>query len=100
MVTPINTKKYRNIKNHPEVSLLIDTRGEQVLENTQALTVSGTCTILKPDEEIDRVKEAFKRQHPDLQDFIRKRGVAFLRVEFDSFLLAEGPERTHHEIVR
>ena len=45
------------------------------------------------DEEIDSVKEAFKRQHPHLQDFIRQGGIAFLRVEFDSFLLAEGPER-------
>lgn len=100
LVTPINTKKYRNIKNHPEVSLLIDTRGEQGRENTQALTVSGTCSILESDKEIDSVKEAFKQQHPHLQDFIRKGGVAFLSVEFDSFLLAEGPERTHHEIIR
>lgn len=100
LVTSINTKKYRNIKNHPEVSLLIDTRGEQVRENTQALTVSGTCYILESDEEIHSVKEAFKRQHPHLQDFIRKGGVAFLCVEFESFLIAEGPERIHHEIIR
>jgi len=100
LVTPINTKKFRNIKNHPEVSLLIDTRGEHVKENTQALTVSGTCTILASDEEIDSVKKAFKRQHPHLQDLICKGGVAFLCVEFDSFLFAEGPERIHHEIIR
>ena len=100
LVTPVNTKKYRNIKNHPEVSLLIDTRGEQGRENTQALTVAGTCSILASDEEIDGVKEAFKRQHPHLQDFIRKGGVAFLCVEFDSFLFAEGPERIHREVIR
>ena len=70
LVTPINTKKYRNIKNHPEVSLLIDTRGEHVREKTQALTVSGTCTILESDDEIRSVKASFKRQHPHLQDFI------------------------------
>jgi nitroimidazol reductase NimA-like FMN-containing flavoprotein (pyridoxamine 5'-phosphate oxidase superfamily) len=100
LVTPIGTKKYRNIKNHPEVSLLIDTRGEHAKEDTQALTVSGTCHILDSDEEIQSVKEAFEQQHPQLQDFIRKGGVAFLCVEFDSFLFAEGPERIHHEIIR
>lgn len=100
LVTPMNTKKYHNIKNHPEVSLLIDTRGEQVRENTQALTVAGTCHILDADEEIDRVKAAFNRRHPHLRDFIRKMGVAFVCVEFDSFLFVEGPERVHHEIIR
>ena len=100
LVTPMNTKKYRNIKDHPDVSLLIDTRGEQVRENTQALTVAGTCHVLDADEEIDRIKAAFNRQHPHLRDFIRKRGVAFVCVEFDSFLFVEGPERVHHEIIR
>jgi nitroimidazol reductase NimA-like FMN-containing flavoprotein (pyridoxamine 5'-phosphate oxidase superfamily) len=100
LVTPSNTKKYRNIKDHPDVSLLIDTRGEQVRDNTQALTVAGTCHFLDADEEIDSVKDAFDRQHPHLRDFIRKRGVAFVCVEFDSFLFVEGPERVHHEIIR
>ena len=99
LVTPIDTKKYHNIKKHPDVSLLIDTRGEQVRAHTQALTISGTCYILESDEEIDSVKEAFERYHPHLQDFIRKGGVVFLRVEFDAFLFAEGPERTHHETI-
>lgn len=69
-------------------------------ENAQALTVSGTCSILASDKDDDNVKESFKRHHPHLRDFIRKGGVAFLYVKFDSFLFAEGPERIHHEIIR
>ena len=100
LVTPSNTKKYRNIRNHPDVSLLIDTRGEQVRESTQALTVAGTCYVLEVDEEIASVKEAFNRHHPHLQDFIRKLEVVFVCVEFNSFLFLEGPERAHYELVR
>ncbi len=100
LVTPRDTKKYRNIKRHPSVSLLIDTRGEQTRNNTQALTLTGTCYILEHDDKISKVKAAFNRHHPDLQNFIRNRGVAFLCVEFDSFLFLDGPESAHHEILR
>jgi hypothetical protein len=82
------------------VSLLIDTRGEQVCEHTQALTVAGTCSILVPEEKISSFKAAFKRQLPYLQGFIRKGGVEFVCVKFDSFLFVEGPERVHYEIIR
>lgn len=100
LVTPRKTRKYRNIKHHPNVSLLIDTRGEQARNNTQALTMTGTCYTLDDDEEISVVKEAFSRHHPHLHDFICKAGVAFLCIEFDSFLFLDGPENAHHEILR
>jgi hypothetical protein len=41
LVTPRNTKKYRDIGRHPGVRLPIDTRGEQTRRNTQALTLTG-----------------------------------------------------------
>lgn len=97
LVTPCNTKKYQNIKHHPGVSLLIDTRGEQSRSQTEALTVSGTCHILKNTQEISKVKEAFKRQHPHLATLIGKDRIAFLYVAFESFLFLEGPEKAYHE---
>lgn len=100
LVTPRNTRKYRNITHHPKVSLLIDTRGEQPRSNTHALTLAGTCHTLEDDEEISIVKEAFRRQHPHLHDFICKESVAFLCVELDSFLFLDGPENAHHEVLR
>ena len=97
LVTPRDTKKYRNIKHHQCVSLLIDTRDEQARRNTQALTLTGTCYILEDDVEISRVKAAFLHHHPHLQEFIRKKGVAFLCVEPDAFLFLDGPESAYHE---
>ena len=85
LVTPRDTKKYR---------------GEQTRNNTQALTLTGTCYVLEHDDEISKVKAVFNRHHPHLQNFIRNRDVAFLCVEFDSFLFLDGPERAHHEILR
>ena len=100
LITPRNTRKYRNIKHHPNVSLLIDTRGEQARNNTQALTLTGTCYTLDDDEEINVVKEAFIRHHSHLQNLICKESVVILCIEFDSFLLLDGPENAHHEILR
>lgn len=100
LVTPRNTKKFRNIKQNPHVSLLIDSRGDQQRKNTKALTVTGTCYPLDDDEEISIVKEAFKRHHPHLQNLICREKVAFLCVEVDAFLLLDGPERAHHETLK
>jgi hypothetical protein len=97
LVTPCDTKKYRNIKHHPGVSLLIDTRGEQSRLQTEALTVSGTCHILTNTEEISNVKEAFKRQHPHLETLMGKDRIAFLSVAFESFLFLDGPDKAYHE---
>ena len=100
LVTPQHTKKYHNIKYHPGVSLLIDTRGEQKRSHTQALTITGTCQILKDVNEISKVRKVFKQHHPHLHGLIQKGDVAFLCVKFDSFLFLDGPENAHHEILR
>ncbi len=100
LVTPRDTRKYRNIKQHPHVSLLIDTRGEQTRINTQALTLTGTCYALGDDEEIALVEAAFNRAHPHLHDLTSKGDVVFLCVAFDSFLFLNGPENAHHENLR
>lgn len=97
LVTPRDTKKYQNIKHHPSVSLLIDTRGEQSRSQTEALTVTGTCHILEDVEEISKVTAAFKRHHPHLQTLMGKGSIAFLYVAFESFLFLEGPEKAYHE---
>ena len=99
LVTPQNTKKFENIRHHPGVSLLIDTRGEQKRLHTQALTITGTCQILEDVNEVSKLRKAFKHHHPHLQGLIHKGDVAFLCVKFDSFLFLDGPENAHHEIV-
>ena len=99
LVTSSASRKYQNIRCHPRVSLLIDTRGEQQRKLTQAVTVTGTCDILQDSAEISRVKAAFVRQHPQLNNVICKGDAAVMCVQIDSFLLLEGPERAHYQIL-
>ncbi len=98
MVTSRTSRKYQNILCHPRVSLLIDTRGEQQRELTQAVTITGECEILQDTAEIAAVKADFVRQHPQLTDFIHKKDVDVMCVQIDFFLLLEGPERAYYEI--
>jgi len=97
LITSSASRKYQNIRRHPRVSLLIDTRGERQYELTQALTVTGICDILRDTAEIARVKGAFVRQHPHLAGFIRKDEMAVVCVQVDFFLLMNGPERAYFE---
>jgi len=98
LVTSRASRKYQNIRRHPRVSLLIDTRGEQQRELTQALTLTGTCNILQDAAEIAQVIASFARQHPQLDDFIRKDEMAVMSVQVDFFLLLDGPEHAYYEI--
>jgi nitroimidazol reductase NimA-like FMN-containing flavoprotein (pyridoxamine 5'-phosphate oxidase superfamily) len=99
LVTSSASRKYQNIRRRPRVSLLIDTRGELQREFTQAVTVTGTCDILQDTAKIAQIKADFIRQHPDLGDFIGKDDIAVMCVQVDFFLLLEGPERAHYEVL-
>jgi hypothetical protein len=77
------------------VSLLVDTRGEQVRENTKKLTVVGTFYLLESDEELDSVKAVFKRQHPRLYD--RRLGAYLAGPLFQRFQAISLKGITNHE---
>jgi nitroimidazol reductase NimA-like FMN-containing flavoprotein (pyridoxamine 5'-phosphate oxidase superfamily) len=99
LVTSSASRKYQNIRRHPRVSLLIDTRGDQQRKLTQAVTVTGTCEILEDTAKIAAVKAEFVRQHVHLDDLLRKDDVAVMCVQIDFFLLLEGPERAHYQML-
>lgn len=99
LATLRETRKFQNIQHHSRVSLLIDTRDENPPDQTQALTVTGTCSILHGPEEVRAIKAAFVQRHPHLKDFILKKKVAVLCVQFESFQLLKGPEGAHYEIL-
>jgi len=99
LITSSDSRKYQDIRRHPRVSLLIDTRGEQQRDLTQALTVTGICETLQDTAEISRVKAAFVRQYPHLTGFIRKDEMAVMCIQVEFFLLLKGPERAYFEIL-
>jgi general stress protein 26 len=99
LITSSASRKYQNIRRHPHVSLLIDTRGEQQRELTQALTLTGICETLQDTAEIAWVKAAFVRQHPHLAGFLCKDEMAVMCVQVEFFLLLDGPENAYYEIL-
>jgi nitroimidazol reductase NimA-like FMN-containing flavoprotein (pyridoxamine 5'-phosphate oxidase superfamily) len=93
MVTHRETKKYRNLCENPNVSLLIDTRegGEGTDRNSiRALTVAGKFTIIEDTAEKMRAREGLLARHPLLKVFLDDPGAEVFAVRIASFQLLEG----------
>lgn len=97
LVTLKSTRKYRNLMQNSQVSLLVDTRSEHggLRENIQALTVSGTCAPVDEGEHKDAVFRRFSRAHPHLSGLLNDPDMVLLCLRIESFLLLQGPLEAH-----
>jgi nitroimidazol reductase NimA-like FMN-containing flavoprotein (pyridoxamine 5'-phosphate oxidase superfamily) len=98
MVTHRKGTKYANLKQNPNVSLLIDTREEHQGENRPkalALTVNGTFTEIEDPRQITAVGEQLMNRHPHMADFMSDDQVAVFAVKVGSFLLLDGLTQSH-----
>jgi heme iron utilization protein len=82
------THKYKNLKQIPSVSMLIDTQTNQVndFKQAQALTVLGTA------QEIDnRAKQVYLgiylKKHPNLKEFVIAENCALIKVKVMKYIL-------------
>ncbi|WP_187170426.1 pyridoxamine 5'-phosphate oxidase family protein [Salidesulfovibrio onnuriiensis] len=94
----MNTRKVRNLRANPEVSLLIDTREEHLPElrhKAMALTVAGTYLPPRNRDDLLRLKQAFTARHPHLEKFASHGDTTILTVKARSFLLLVGVEEQH-----
>lgn len=94
----MNTRKMRNLRTNPEVSLLIDTREEhlpQLRHKAMALTVAGTYHPPRDRAHLLRLKEAFTARHPHLEEFAGHGDTTIMIVKARSFLLLVGVEEQH-----
>jgi nitroimidazol reductase NimA-like FMN-containing flavoprotein (pyridoxamine 5'-phosphate oxidase superfamily) len=103
MATLRDTTKFANLSENPRVSLLVDTRddgasGEKSVP-FQALTVAGRCEALGKTEERTHARAALLDRHPSLQEVLEHPDTEFLRVAIESFLLLDGPRKSHFERV-
>jgi nitroimidazol reductase NimA-like FMN-containing flavoprotein (pyridoxamine 5'-phosphate oxidase superfamily) len=93
MVTQKDTKKYRNLKENPFASILIDTRDQHERETraqANALTVSGTFQSIDGKTEQKRVEGLLLSKHPYLEVFINNSDAQVFCIKVESFLLLEG----------
>jgi len=102
LVTYRTTSKYRNLKNNPHVSLLIDTReahpGERRLE-TRALTITGEFRPIHDREKKITAGARLTAAHPYLRDFVNSKDAEIFSVKVVSFLLLEGLSDAYFEEV-
>jgi len=101
MVTLRDTKKYKNLTQNPAVSLLIDTREDDVgpqRSRAKALTVNGKFQTVDREKQV-RIRARILRRHPQLQEIFAKSEAEIFAVRIESFQLLEGVTDSHFERV-
>jgi nitroimidazol reductase NimA-like FMN-containing flavoprotein (pyridoxamine 5'-phosphate oxidase superfamily) len=102
MVTRRDSTKYRNLMGNPMVSLLIDTREEDLPERrsrARALTVSGRFRPVEDADKREAVRERLLERHPHLHEFAHHPDAELLCVRLESFLLLDGIADAHFELL-
>jgi general stress protein 26 len=86
MITPQNTRKFRNLQENPNASLLIrDDSGNK------ALTLSCLVHVLSDPAEMERLKKRIVSLRPGLAELAALPDVAALKFEIKTLLLLDGP---------
>ena len=100
MITLTGTKKYRNLEGNSAVSLLIDTREEDVnhrRKDIRALTVSGVFHKIEDPSKQERVLRQLLEKHPHLKEFAESGEAKVFAVQAKAFQLLDGVSRSHFE---
>jgi putative heme iron utilization protein len=94
--TPRNSRKCRNLRANPRVSLLLDTRGEHDSDygSAEAITVVGRATVLRAGSFRWReAGRALHAKHPALKGFFGAATSALIRVEIEEAVHVGGFQR-------
>jgi uncharacterized pyridoxamine 5'-phosphate oxidase family protein len=102
MVTRKNTKKFKNMDENPEVSLLIDSReldrgGKRHM--AKALTVTGVYKKVKDEVQAEEIRRRLLDRHPHLKHFIGDPQARLIIVRVKAFQLLEGIDDAYFEEV-
>ena len=102
MLTLTGTKKYRNLRGNSAVSLLIDTREEDIdhrRKDIRALTVSGVFQHIDDPSEQERILRQLLERHPHLKEFAESGEAKVFAVRAKTFQLLDGVSRSIFEEV-
>jgi len=88
VATKRGTHKYRNMQNHPRVSLLIDNRRNQVddFQQAVAVTVLATAAELEPEER-EQALDIYLFKHPYMRSFCLAPDCALLKLTVQRYLV-------------
>jgi uncharacterized pyridoxamine 5'-phosphate oxidase family protein len=98
-VTDRNTRKYRNIKENNNISLLIDNRTNQPSDVTQAIAITVIGTAREELDNKSSLQTIFITKHPQLQQFIDNLNSALILVTVREYIIA-GFDKTQHVVIK
>ena len=94
--TPRRSRKFRNLRANPRVSLLLHTRGERDRDyaSAEAITVVGRARVLRAGSAAWREAGlALRAKHPALVSFLEAATTALVRVEIEEAVHVGGFQR-------
>jgi nitroimidazol reductase NimA-like FMN-containing flavoprotein (pyridoxamine 5'-phosphate oxidase superfamily) len=100
MVTGADTRKYKNMLQNDQVSLLVDDRCQSPDRSQgRALTVGGRFQLLADAEQAEQVKQDFAARFPHLLELLEQEDTRLVRIRVHSFLLLDGPTQSQYMTV-
>jgi nitroimidazol reductase NimA-like FMN-containing flavoprotein (pyridoxamine 5'-phosphate oxidase superfamily) len=87
-VTGRNTRKYANIQQNPNVSILIDNRTNQPSDVAGAVAVTAIGTAREEREGRNAWRDLFLARHPQLERFIDASDNAIMLVTVREYIIA------------
>ena len=97
-VTNRNTRKYRNIKENNNVSILIDNRANQPSDVTKATAITVIGTAREELNNKSSCQAILLAKHPQLQHFIDNPHNALILVNVSEYIIA-GFEETQRVVI-
>ena len=87
-VTPVATRKFRQLSQCDHVALVIDNRPNKAdeLMDIEAVTVTGRSQMIERGPEFDNWADLLVTRHPYLKSFVRAATCALFRVDVVRFL--------------
>lgn len=96
MVTSRDSRKFRNLKENPRASLLIDSRD---LEAAQALTIEGGFEEINTDAAKKEIRKLLLADHPQLKNFTDQPDAGYICIHLRSLIFLNGLTDAYYETI-
>jgi uncharacterized pyridoxamine 5'-phosphate oxidase family protein len=97
-ITNRNTRKYKNIQENGNISLLIDNRTNQPSDVSQAIAITAIGTACEEIENKISLQNIFLARHPQLTQFVDAPNNAIMLVTVREYVVA-GFDKTQRVVI-
>jgi len=87
-VTGRNTRKYRNVQDNHNISLLIDNRTNRPSDTSQAIAIAAIGIAREEMDNRSLLRDIFLARHPQLRHFVEAPDSAIMLVTIRKYIVA------------